>query len=160
MANKALNEFLTTHLDGAYRFAYAYVKDHPTAEDVVAESVEKALSKFGTLKDPGKIKPWFYQIVANNAKNALKKRSKIVYLDEFSSCASEADDYSQLHLEDLFKILSADERAIVALRFFEQHKLSEIAEILSVNENTVKTRLYSVLKKLRMELSWEECENE
>jgi RNA polymerase sigma-70 factor (ECF subfamily) len=43
-------------------------------------------------------------------------------------------------------------RAIVILRFVEDMKLSEIARVLRISENTVKTRLYAALDKLRTEL--------
>jgi RNA polymerase sigma-70 factor (ECF subfamily) len=43
-------------------------------------------------------------------------------------------------------------RLIISLRYFEDLKLEEIADILGENLNTVKTRLYAGLKKLRIEL--------
>jgi len=47
-------------------------------------------------------------------------------------------------------------RTIVVLRYFEDLKIDEIAEILNENVNTVKTRLYKSLEILRVKLS--ECE--
>ena len=42
---------------------------------------------------------------------------------------------------------------MIQLKYFEDMKLSEIAEVLGENVNTVKSRLYRGLKKLRLELS-------
>ena len=49
-------------------------------------------------------------------------------------------------------------RSIIILRYFEDLKLQEIAEILNQNVNTVKTRLYTGLKKLRIEMNDENQE--
>ena len=45
--------------------------------------------------------------------------------------------------------LSAEEKNLIQMRFFENMKISEVAQVLHMNENTVKTRLYSSLRKLK-----------
>jgi len=54
--------------------------------------------------------------------------------------------------------LSLNYRTIIILRYFEDLKLREIAEILNENINTVKTRLYTGLKKLRIQMNDENQE--
>ena len=49
-------------------------------------------------------------------------------------------------------MMSENDRAVIQLKYFEDLKLDEIAEILEENLSTVKSRLYRGLKKLRMEL--------
>ncbi len=51
--------------------------------------------------------------------------------------------------------LNPDMKAIVILRYFEDMKLQEIASILDLNISTVKTRLYSALEKLKLQLKSE-----
>ncbi|MCB2290340.1 hypothetical protein LGK97_11245 [Clostridium sp. CS001] len=46
--------------------------------------------------------------------------------------------------------LPDDFRLIIKLRYFEDLKIDEIAEILNVNINTVKTRLYKALEILKI----------
>lgn len=48
--------------------------------------------------------------------------------------------------------MTPKDKAVIALRFFEERKLEEIAVILEENVSTVKSRLYRGLKKLRVEL--------
>ncbi|MGN0142572.1 MAG: RNA polymerase sigma factor, partial [Roseburia sp.] len=48
--------------------------------------------------------------------------------------------------------LSKEDKAVVELRYFEEMKLEEIAEILNENVNTVKSRLYRSIRKLRLKL--------
>ena len=51
--------------------------------------------------------------------------------------------------------LSADERTLLILKYFEERSFREIAEILSLSENTVKTKTYRLLKKIREEEAYE-----
>lgn len=51
------------------------------------------------------------------------------------------------------------EQAVIRLRFFEDMKLEEIAKCTGTNLNTVKSRLYKALKKLK-EMTGEEIEHE
>ena len=63
---------------------------------------------------------------------------------------------------DLFESLDRldhESRTIVLLRFFEDMKLKEIAEIMKMPESTIKTRLYTSLKKMRRDLEKLEVEN-
>lgn len=57
---------------------------------------------------------------------------------------------------DLKRALDAmpeKDKAVIELKYFEDKKLSEIAEILEENISTIKSRLYRSLKKLQLELS-------
>jgi len=62
------------------------------------------------------------------------------------------DDYSQLDFNEIIEHLPPDYRVIIILRFCEDYALNEIAELLDVNLNTVKKRLYSSLKILKKEM--------
>lgn len=62
------------------------------------------------------------------------------------------DDYSKITLMSIISRLDIKYREIIILRFLEDRQLNEIAEITGVNENTVKTRLYRALEKLKADM--------
>ena len=62
---------------------------------------------------------------------------------------------SRIYSEEMIKSLPDDDKTIIALRFFENMKFREISQILSLNENTVKTKLYKSLKILKAEMEGE-----
>ena len=64
----------------------------------------------------------------------------------------EEDDFD-FDLQSAVDRLPLHEKTLVILRFYEDKTLAEIAEILQENVNTVKSRLYRTLEKLRRELS-------
>ncbi len=69
----------------------------------------------------------------------------------FNDCVF--DEYENIDLNNALDELPGDCRSIVILRFFEDLKIEEIAQILGENVNTVKTRLYKSLNKLRIEMN-------
>lgn len=154
MKKQLLENYLLQNIDSAFRFAYSYMKNREDAEDVVSESIIKALKSVKSLKDEDNIKPWFYKIIVNTALNNLKKRSKIVYInnDELDAEKGKNDDYSALSFESLTEKLDVRYKGIIVMRFFENMSIKEIAQTLDINENTVKTRLYRGLEILRIQL--------
>lgn len=149
-----LEEFIVGNIDSAYRFAYSYTKNTLDAEDVVNESVVKALKHINKLTNPEQIKTWFYRIIINTAKTNFSSKNKNEYLDveTLENLTPVYDDYSEINFRIIIEHLDAELRTIIVLRFLERMKLNEIANVLELNENTVKTKLYKGLKLLRVEM--------
>lgn len=148
-------KFILQNLDSAYGFAYTYMHNRQDAEDVVQESVEKALNGLAGLREPQYMKTWFYRIIANTAVSQLRRRGRIFVehdSEEIMAQIGTEDDYSRINLEQLCSSLVPKYREVVVLRFLENLSLKEIAQVLELNENTVKSRLYRGLEILRMEM--------
>ncbi len=149
------SDFIIENKEKYYRLAYSYVKNQDDALDIVQESIYKAISSLNTVQSSEYIKTWFYRIVINTSLDFLRKQKKIVVADdetlEFYSPGAD-DNYKDIDLQKALEDLPPNYRSIVVLRFFEDLKIEEIGEILELNVNTVKTRLYSALKKLRLSL--------
>lgn len=153
-----LIRFITENKENVYRLAFSYVKNTENALDIVQESIQKALSSLKTLKSEGSLKSWFYRIVVNTALDFLRKQKRIQLVDdqtlEFHSPKCE-DVYHDLDLEKALEELPYAYRTVIVLRYFEDLKLEEIAEVMDENISTVKTRLYQGLRKLRVKMSSE-----
>lgn len=134
-----------------YRLALSYVKNRDAALDVVQEAVVKALSKADSLREPAYLKTWFYRILLNECMNYFRKNKGLVSFDEAldDRPAPCRDPGERLDLYDAIDRLSPREQTVIRLRFFEDLKLEEIARATGANLNTVKSRLYKALKKLR-----------
>ena len=65
------------------------------------------------------------------------------------------DNDVNVDLQRALDELSDKDRVVIILKYFEDKKLEEIADILEENVNTVKSRLYRSMKKLRVVLSEE-----
>ena len=62
-------------------------------------------------------------------------------------------DRASMETDKALDLLDERERTVIVLRFFQELKLQEIAQVTGENVNTVKTILYRSLKKLKLELS-------
>lgn len=141
-----------------YRLAYSYCHDPETAMDIVQSSACKALEKYTTLKEPAYLKTWFYRILINESLDYLR-RSKREQLEdtlpEDSAHKPLEQKADHLDLHQAIQQLPVETKTIVLLHYFEDMTLKQIAQITETNESTVKSRLYSGLKKLRLSLEEE-----
>lgn len=148
-------QLLTDHIIAGqadfYRLAYSYVKNRDAALDVVQESIVKALSKADSLREPAYLKTWFYRILINESINYYRRDSRVLPLDEsaWEPIEEPPDHAARLDLYDAIEKLSEAEQTVIRLRFFHDFKLEEIAEATNGNLNTVKSRLYKALAKLK-----------
>ena len=152
-----LNAYIVSHQEDFYRLAFSYVKNRDAALDVVQESIVRALSKSDSLRQPEYLKTWFYRILLHESMNHYRRNKRLVPLEDSvaDGPAPAGDPAERLDLYAAIDRLDPKEQAIIRLRFFEDMKLEEIARITGVNLNTVKSRLYKSLRKLR-ELTGEE----
>src|SRR5690349_17077763 len=79
-------------LDPAYRLANGMLHDHQAAEDVVQESAIKAWRKISRLREGSEMRPWFFGIVANECRSAMRTRWWSVVRTMFPESAVEAAD--------------------------------------------------------------------
>ena len=153
-----LTDYLVAHQEDFYRLAFSYVKNRDAALDVVQESIVKALAKADTVRRPEYIKTWFYRILLNESMNHYRRTRRLVPLDAPAPEAGgpRGGPAGRGGLYGAIQRVGPREQAIIRLRFFEDMKLEEIARVTATNLNTVKSRLYKSLRKLR-ELTGEEC---
>ncbi|MHB1415774.1 MAG: RNA polymerase sigma factor [Chloroflexota bacterium] len=148
--------FIVDNRNSIYRLAYSYVRNKEDALDIVQDSIYKALSSTKSLNNPAVIKPWFYRIVVNTAIDHLRRKKRHLYVevDRLEAGVPGSDDrYQDFDLRQAIENLSTVNRTTVILRYYEGLKLDEVASVMGENLSTVKTRLYTSLRKLRIELA-------
>ncbi|MCI8483958.1 MAG: sigma-70 family RNA polymerase sigma factor [Lachnospiraceae bacterium] len=143
---------LLSSYEALYRLAYTYVKNESDAMDVVQESAYKAIKNAASLKKKAHIKTWIFRIVINTSIELLRQRQREVFWEAPEEYGKE-DVYLDFDTIDALDVLNEKERAVIVLRYFEDQKLQEIADILEENLNTTKSILYRSLKKLKLTLT-------
>ena len=154
---KQLTDYLVENQERFYRLAYSYLHDREEALDAVQTAVCKALEKQDSLRDAGAVRTWFYRILVNVCTDVLRKRKLVTFVPPE---ALDAGSYEDPLPEDgsLAKRVDAlppEVSAIIRLRFYEEQSLAEISRSLDCPLSTVKTRLYTGLKKLRIQMEGE-----
>lgn len=139
-----------------YRLAYGYTHNDADACDIVQNGAYKALRGSGTLKNPQYAETWVYRIMLNECFGYLRQPRAVSYeaVQEENGMEAGAEDYyGDVDLQRALDMLSESDRAVIILKYFEDMKLEEIAELLDENVNTVKSRLYRSMRKLRNSLT-------
>lgn len=146
-----INENLIKNYNKYYRLAYSYVHNESDAMDIVQEGAYKAILKSESLKSVEYIDTWIYRIMINESLGFLRKNKRESREIQEEDLISK-DTYQDVDLRKSIDMLPPTERAIITLRYFEDLEISQIAEIVDENMNTVKTKLYRTLKKLQLKL--------
>ena len=145
---------LTDNYEKYYRLAYSYMRNEDDALDVVQESAYRAIKDCKGVRNKDYLSTWIYRIVVNTALDLLRKKKKETLTEELPEIPVE-DQYQETELRTILNQLDHKSKTIIILRYFEDLKLEDIADILGDNLNTVKARLYRSLKKLRLNLEAE-----
>lgn len=152
-----LKTYVTNNIDKIYRLAFSYTKNQADAEDIVNESIKKALNSINSLKNDSYIGTWFYRIVVNTANTHLKSKSKIIYIEDISeNTLITEDNYKDTDIYNQVMKLDIKYREVIILKYYEDMTFEQITDVLNENINTVKTRLYTALNKLKTALNKEE----
>ncbi len=142
-----IEETLLKNYNKYYKLAFSYVHNDSDAMDIVQDSAYKAIKNAELLKNQKYVDTWIYRIVINQCKTFLSKNKQIT--DDISDVnISFNDKYENIDLKNALNALDNDEKAIIILRFFEDLKIEDIASVLDIKVNTVKSRLYRCLRKL------------
>ena len=149
-----LIDYLVENQTRFYRLAYSCLQDREEALDAVQTAVCKALEKQDGLRDAGAMRTWFTRILVNVCMDQLRQHKRVTLVPPE---ALDAGSYEDPLPEDgslarRVDALPPEIAAIVKLRFYEELSLQEISAVVDCPLSTVKTRLYTGLKKLRVEL--------
>lgn len=157
LKRKKVEKYIIENREYYYRLAYSYVKNEADTLDVIQESIIKALISIESLKEIEKVKSWFYKIVIRTSIDYIRKNKKYNDMIDISEIINngKSDQYKDLDLYKALDELDETYKTIIILRYFEDMKINDIADILDENPNTVKTRLYAGLKKLKIDIG--EC---
>lgn len=144
-----VHECLVKNYEKYYRMAYSYVFCEQDAMDIVQEGAYRAILKSDLLKQPEYVDTWICKIVINEALRFLKK-NKLASVDmESLPEQGKEDEVEDIDLQRALEKLDNQERAIVVLRYFEEEKMENIGKTMNLNVNTVKSRLYRAMDKLK-----------
>lgn len=138
-----------------YRMAVSFTHNEADAEDIVQEGTYRAIKNARSLKNPEFAGTWIYRIMMNEIYRSVQKNQPDSLDAMDYQGEGKSDTYEDTDLQRILDSLDPKDKAVIQLKYFEEMKLREIAEILGENENTVKSRLYRSLKKLKQDMEAE-----
>lgn len=138
-----------------YKFAYYCLKNESDAEDAVSEAVMDAWESLPKLRQNDSFRSWMFKILSAKCKRKMKfytRRREETDVDELEIPVLEERD-DAMELRRAMDILSDEERLIVSLIIFGGYDSGEVADMLRLNRNTVRSKHSRALAKMREALS-------
>lgn len=159
---RALNQLFGQWYPRVYNLAHRYFGDADQAAEVSQQTFVAIQRGLGKLRDPQAFKAWLYRTAINCCHSAARKRHRRREQRETLSIATNGQPstpYQQLRrsernaiVQQALQHIPAEQREVIVMKEYENLKFREIADILQLSENTVKSRLYYGLKAMRKHL--------
>lgn len=152
-----------SHYDAVFRYCVHRLFEKTAAEDVTSEVFLKVVESIHGFKGTEKqFRCWLYRIATNAVNNYLRKtarRNRLLKVareqanSQVADCRESAE--KMILLKEAVFALKPRYQTIITLRFFENLKLTEIAEVLDSSPGTIRSQLVRALAKLRKVLATE-----
>jgi RNA polymerase sigma factor (sigma-70 family) len=134
------------------------VIDHDDADDLVQEVFVKIWLKLDTFREDSALYTWLYRIATNETLNFLRKKRRRFFLPlqdvekELSEKLMSSDLISagdpEIRLQQALLKLPDKQRLVFNLKYFEDLKYEEIAEITGSSVGTLKANYHHAVKKI------------
>lgn len=158
------NALITDHAESLKVYARNFTRDQDDANDLVQETLLKAVTYFKNFKEGTNLKGWLYTIMKNtfinNYRRLVKTNSFITKEEDITSAnlfvsASKNRGESKFIMDDINDALSnlSDEYYIPFTMYFEGYKYHEISDHLNIPIGTVKTRIHVARKSMKKTLN-------
>ena len=141
-----------------YRIAYSWCHDAALADDLVQETIYKAIKNAANLRDISTIDTWLYRILYNCWQDFLRVKGRNVEFVEIhdEQQAEQSDNYQQFQIvtrvRSAIEKLPSSLREVVTLSDFAGFSYAEIAEITEIPIGTVMSRLFRARQNLKQQL--------
>lgn len=164
-SRSAADELISNYYKEIYIYVFKQTSDKETSMDITQEifiSMLKSLDSFDENKSS--FRTWLYRIATNKVVDYFRsknyKYTNLIETIEDKQIEDITDFTVNLeHKEDVEKIqvivnkLSSEHQEIFRLKIFLQATFLEISKILELSESTVKTKYYSIIKKIKKEFN-------
>jgi RNA polymerase sigma-70 factor (ECF subfamily) len=154
---QAMQILFARHNVRVFRFLARFVGDKLAAEDLVSEVFLDVWRQAGRFQGRSQVATWLLAIARNKALSALQRRSN-EELDEHAAAAVEdPQDGPEVTLQNRQKAevllnclrqLSRAHREVINLVYYHEKSIDEVAEIIGIPQNTVKTRMFYARKRI------------
>jgi len=140
-----------------YRFVLRFLNDEAAAEDMVSEVFFDVWRQADRFEGRSQVSTWLMAIARNKALSMLRRRSTEELDDEVAEFIEDPSDSPEVTmqkkqqasvLQECLTQLSPAHREIVDLVYYHEKTVEEVADIIGVPANTVKTRMFYARKRI------------
>ena len=150
-------DLILPYIPNLRRYARALVGDRDGADDLVQDTLERAVRKFHLWR-PGDLRAWLFSIMHNVFVNQLKARRIAPDVEIDETFAAPSSSVTSLDLQDLQRALATlapEQREVVLLVALEDMSYADVSKALGIPMGTVMSRLSRGRDRLRRAMSGE-----
>lgn len=149
---------LTEHLPRLRRYARALTGDRHAADDLVQDTVERALNKAALWRPGSRLDAWLTTVMHNvfvnqirgsSGRDAGATDSLDMMVTEPATRATQTDELEVRDVHSALRLLSAEQREVLLLVTLEEYSYEETAHILDIPVGTVMSRLSRARDRMR-----------
>lgn len=153
----AMQVLFARHHVRVYRFVLRLVGDPATAEDLISEVFLDVWRQADRFEGRSAVSTWILGIARFKALSVLRKQPDKTLDEEMAATIADPSDDPEVVVQKKDKseilrrclsALSPEHREIIDLVYYHEKSVEEVAEIVGIPENTVKTRMFYARKKL------------
>jgi len=153
----AMQVLFARHHVRVYRFVLRLVRDQTQADDLISEVFLDVWRQAGKFEARSAVSTWLLAIARYKSLSALRRRPDEELDEETAAAIEDPGDDPETALEKKDKgailrrcltALSPEHREIIDLVYYHEKSVEEVAEIVKIPENTVKTRMFYARKRL------------
>lgn len=148
--NLRAEKVLDRYGNNILRLAYSYLRNMSDAEDILQETLIRFLQKAPNFENDFHEKAWLLKVAANLSKNRISynKRRDYAELNDEIAADDKNDDFA--FVWEAVKQLPPTQSEVIHLFYHEGYSSSEIADMLSRNEATVRSDLKRGRERLKL----------
>ena len=153
MTDEQFAQAAEQYMDTIFRVAYGYLRSQSDADDVTQDVLIQLYKTDTPFHDSEHLKRWLIRVTVNRCKNVFRSPwHKMEDIADYENTLSfEAPECRQLF--DAVMALDKRYRLPVLLYYYEGYAQKEIADMLAIPEETVRTRLFRARGKLKATLT-------
>jgi RNA polymerase sigma-70 factor, ECF subfamily len=153
----AMQVLFARHQVRVYRFVLRLVRDQSVAEELVGEVFLDVWRQAGRFEARSTASTWLLAIARYKALSALRRRTDQELDDEKAAALEDPGDSPEVSvlkknkgevLRQCLTALTPEHREIIDLVYYHEKSVEEVAQIVGIGENTVKTRMFYARKRL------------
>ena len=150
MDKAEFNRLTELYMDTVYRVARSGSRNESDAEDITQNTFLKLLQRKKLFNDDDHARRWLIRVAVNEGNMLWRKRKHEDCLEATEEIAV-SDDFTDNDNKLLKALaqLTPEYRQAVHLYYFEDYSTKEIAKLLNISDDTVRTRLSRARRKLR-----------
>lgn len=160
---EAFEQLFDLYKHKALRTVYSMTRDKDVSEDIVQEVFVSCYTSIKDLQNPEYFKTWFYRVLTRTTWRYMDKEKRMIPVEDILKRSEdsyenssleklERKESSELIYQEIIKLKPKIQTTLI-LYYYNEFSVKEIAQIMECFEGTVKSRLHTGRRKLKLSLT-------